>query len=132
LISLCSKKSPGFAVASWAFCSLPPTINYIDRNVFGFVLINDGFSKAMLGLRAEASLTETHICLFQEQMEHVDAAFKLAYGLPTNNEFWITPAADWTSKKTWKGQPMRVDKSMVRRKAGLYRLFIRNGPLHIF
>jgi MFS transporter, ACS family, hexuronate transporter len=56
-------------------------VNYIDRNVFGFIIINDAFRKEMLGLAPDAILTDASIKLFKEKMGHVDAIFKLAYGL---------------------------------------------------
>lgn len=33
----------------------------------------------------------------------------LALGLPPANPFWTEPAADWTSKKAWSGQPVKKD-----------------------
>lgn len=33
----------------------------------------------------------------------------LPLGLPADNEFWSDEAADWTSKKAWKGQPLHKD-----------------------
>lgn len=33
----------------------------------------------------------------------------LALGLPANDKFWTDPAADWTSKKAWKGLPFKKD-----------------------
>lgn len=33
----------------------------------------------------------------------------LALGLPADNAFWNSPAADWTSKKTWQGKPVKKD-----------------------
>ncbi|HEX5023620.1 MAG TPA: DUF2264 domain-containing protein [Agriterribacter sp.] len=33
----------------------------------------------------------------------------LALGLPANNPFWTAPAADWTAKKAWSGQPLMKD-----------------------
>jgi hypothetical protein len=33
----------------------------------------------------------------------------LALGLPATNAFWSAPAADWTSKKAWNGQPFKKD-----------------------
>lgn len=33
----------------------------------------------------------------------------LALGLPEDNKFWTDPAADWTSKKAWSGQPFKKD-----------------------
>ncbi len=33
----------------------------------------------------------------------------LTLGLPADNVFWTAPAADWTSKKAWGGQPFKKD-----------------------
>ena len=33
----------------------------------------------------------------------------LPLGLPETNPFWSAPAADWTSKKAWSGQPFKRD-----------------------
>jgi len=33
----------------------------------------------------------------------------LPLGLPANDPFWTDPAADWTSKKAWSGQPLKKD-----------------------
>ncbi|MES2622398.1 MAG: MFS transporter [Bacteroidota bacterium] len=57
------------------------TVNYIDRNVLSFCMIDDFFRKEMLGLPSTATLTESDINRFKEMMGYVDAAFKLAYAL---------------------------------------------------
>lgn len=36
----------------------------------------------------------------------------LALGLPATDEFWIAPAADWTSKKAWSGEEFPIDHAM--------------------
>lgn len=33
----------------------------------------------------------------------------MALGLPETDSFWSSPAADWTSKKAWSGQPFQKD-----------------------
>ncbi|MFT3901734.1 MAG: DUF2264 domain-containing protein [Niabella sp.] len=33
----------------------------------------------------------------------------LTLGLPATNPFWSDPAADWTTKKAWKGLPIKKD-----------------------
>jgi ACS family hexuronate transporter-like MFS transporter len=55
------------------------TINYIDRNVLSFTMIDESFRKTMLGLPESSSLSETDINHFKELMGYVDAAFKTAY-----------------------------------------------------
>jgi MFS transporter, ACS family, hexuronate transporter len=57
------------------------TINYIDRNVLSFTMIDEGFRKTMLGLPEDATLTQENINRFKELMGYVDAAFKTAYAL---------------------------------------------------
>jgi ACS family hexuronate transporter-like MFS transporter len=57
------------------------TINYIDRNVLSFIMADDGFRKAMLGLPETALLTEQHHKIFLEEYGKVDAVFKFAYAL---------------------------------------------------
>ena len=36
----------------------------------------------------------------------------LPLGLPADNQFWAAPAADWSSKRTWKGLPIRDDHAI--------------------
>ncbi len=57
------------------------TINYIDRNVLSFTMIDESFRKTMLGLPESATLTESDVNLFKELMGYVDAAFKTAYAV---------------------------------------------------
>jgi MFS transporter, ACS family, hexuronate transporter len=54
-------------------------INYIDRNVLSFTMIDENFKKDMLGLPANQPLTEAAIAEFKIQMGYVDSAFKLMY-----------------------------------------------------
>jgi MFS transporter, ACS family, hexuronate transporter len=55
------------------------TINYVDRNVLSFTMIDESFRKAMLGLQDSTTLTKADINRFKELMGYVDAAFKTAY-----------------------------------------------------
>lgn len=57
------------------------TVNYIDRNVLSFAMIDEFFRKEMLGLPANATLTDADINHFKEMMGYVDAAFKAAYAI---------------------------------------------------
>lgn len=57
------------------------TVNYIDRNVLSFAMIDEFFRKEMLGLSANATLTDADINHFKEMMGYVDAAFKAAYAI---------------------------------------------------
>jgi ACS family hexuronate transporter-like MFS transporter len=68
----------------WRICALlffATTINYIDRNVLSFTMIDDLFRKEMLGISPDATLTDADLDHFKEMMGYVDAAFKLAYAL---------------------------------------------------
>jgi ACS family hexuronate transporter-like MFS transporter len=64
-----------------ALLFLATTINYIDRNVLSFTMIDEGFRRTMLGLPDSAALTDADINTFKERMGFVDAAFKTAYAL---------------------------------------------------
>ena len=57
------------------------TINYIDRNVLSFTMLDDGFRRTMLGLDSSVALTDDHLKTFKTLMGQVDAAFKIAYAL---------------------------------------------------
>jgi MFS transporter, ACS family, hexuronate transporter len=64
-----------------ALLFLATTINYIDRNVLSFTMIDDTFRADMLGLGSGAALTQADHNYFKEMMGYVDAAFKFAYAL---------------------------------------------------
>jgi ACS family hexuronate transporter-like MFS transporter len=57
------------------------TINYIDRNVLSFTMLDDGFRRSMLGLDGNGPLNEGQVKSFKTMMGQVDAAFKIAYAL---------------------------------------------------
>jgi MFS transporter, ACS family, hexuronate transporter len=57
------------------------TINYIDRNVLSFTMLDEGFRRTMLGLDSSVPLTDEHLKNFKTLMGQVDAAFKIAYAL---------------------------------------------------
>lgn len=68
----------------WRICALlffATTVNYIDRNVLSFAMIDGFFRKEMLGLPDDAILTQADTDCFKEMMGYVDAAFKMAYAL---------------------------------------------------
>lgn len=68
----------------WRICALlffATTVNYIDRNVLSFTMIDALFRKEMLGLPADVILTDADTARFKEMMGYVDAAFKAAYAL---------------------------------------------------
>ena len=60
---------------------LATVVNYVDRNVLSFTMIDEGFRRSMLGLPADHVLTEADISRFKELMGYVDWAFKTAYAL---------------------------------------------------
>lgn len=61
--------------------ALATTINYIDRSVLSFTMLDEDFRRDMLGLPEDKLLTAAHVQQFKEQMGLVDSAFKWAYGL---------------------------------------------------
>lgn len=60
---------------------LVTTINYIDRNVLSFAMIDDAFRKEMLGFPIDYTLTQTDLNNFKIQYGWVDTTFKVAYAL---------------------------------------------------
>lgn len=65
-------------------------VNYVDRNVLSFTMIDPVFKRDMLGLSANTPLTPTLDGQFKEQMGFVDAAFKAAYALGFLLTGWLT------------------------------------------
>jgi MFS transporter, ACS family, hexuronate transporter len=66
----------------WRICAvlfLATTINYVDRNVFSFTMLDDVFRHQMLDLPQDQPLTEEHMAEFRVKMSHLDAIFKYAY-----------------------------------------------------
>lgn len=57
------------------------TINYIDRNVLSFTMLDEVFRKNMLGIPEDNILTQADHDYFKEMMGYVDAAFKFAYAI---------------------------------------------------
>jgi ACS family hexuronate transporter-like MFS transporter len=57
------------------------TINYIDRNVLSFTMLDEDFRRQMLGLAPGAPLDQPQTDAFKVQMGYVDSIFKLAYAL---------------------------------------------------
>lgn len=60
---------------------LATVINYVDRNVLSFTMIDDGFRRSMLGLPVDHVLSKADVDRFKELMGYVDWAFKTAYAL---------------------------------------------------
>jgi ACS family hexuronate transporter-like MFS transporter len=66
----------------WRICAvlfLATTINYIDRNVFSFTMLDTTFRHQMLGIPLDQPLTEADMGVFREKMSHLDAIFKYCY-----------------------------------------------------
>jgi ACS family hexuronate transporter-like MFS transporter len=66
----------------WRVCAvlfLATTINYVDRNVFSFTMLDTVFRHQMLGLPLDQPLTPADLATFKERMGYVDAFFKFAY-----------------------------------------------------
>ncbi|MCY7360417.1 MAG: MFS transporter [Rudanella sp.] len=64
-----------------ALLFIATTINYIDRQVLSFTMIDDDFRRQMLGLAPGAILTQEMQDAFKIEYGKVDAAFKTAYAL---------------------------------------------------
>lgn len=62
-----------------ALLFLATTINYIDRQVLSFTMLDEPFRKEMLDLAPDAVLTEADQNRFKVEYGYVDAAFKFAY-----------------------------------------------------
>jgi ACS family hexuronate transporter-like MFS transporter len=68
----------------WRICALlffATTINYIDRNVLSFIMLDVRFKAEMLGLEVNGPLSPGQEADFKALMGYVDAAFKGAYAL---------------------------------------------------
>ncbi|MEO5958041.1 MAG: MFS transporter, partial [Opitutaceae bacterium] len=68
----------------WVICAIlfvATTINYVDRNVLSFTMLDDPFRRVMLGLPEGTPLGATEMATFKTKMGHVDAAFKIAYAI---------------------------------------------------
>ena len=57
------------------------TINYIDRSVISFTMLDESFRREMLGIPLNQPLTSADVQQFKVQMGLVDSAFKWAYAL---------------------------------------------------
>ncbi|GAB2595243.1 MFS transporter [Spirosoma areae] len=57
------------------------TINYIDRSVLSFTMLDESFRKEMLGIATNQPLTPADVQQFKIQMGFVDSAFKWAYAI---------------------------------------------------
>lgn len=60
---------------------LATTVNYVDRNVLSFTMLDETFRRTMLGIDEVRALTPDELGVFKTQMGYVDAAFKAAYAL---------------------------------------------------
>ena len=66
----------------WRICAvlfLATTINYIDRNVFSFTMLDTTFRHEMLGIPLDQPLTDADMALFREKMSFLDSIFKYCY-----------------------------------------------------
>jgi len=66
----------------WRICALlfvGTTLNYIDRNVFSFTMLDETFRHQMMGLPLDVPMTTDQMALFREKMSHLDAIFKYCY-----------------------------------------------------
>jgi ACS family hexuronate transporter-like MFS transporter len=66
----------------WRICAvlfLATTINYIDRNVFSFTMLDTTFRHQMLGIPLDRALTAADMAVFREKMSFLDSIFKYCY-----------------------------------------------------
>lgn len=66
----------------WRICAvifMATTINYIDRNVFSFTMLDEAFRHQMLGIPITQPLTEADMATFREKISFLDAIFKYCY-----------------------------------------------------
>lgn len=66
----------------WRICAvlfLATTINYIDRNVFSFTMLDTTFRHQMLDIPLDQPLTDADMAVFREKMSTLDAIFKYCY-----------------------------------------------------
>ncbi len=76
--------SKGIGAYRWRIVLLllvATTINYIDRNVLSFSMIDADFKREMIGLAPGQPLSEADNAHYKEWMGYVDSAFKWAYAL---------------------------------------------------
>lgn len=77
------------------------TINYIDRNVLSFTMIDEDFRRSILELPKDAQLTPQDTNHFKEMMGYVDAAFKTAYALGFIFVGWFIDRVGTKKGFTW-------------------------------
>lgn len=66
----------------WRICAvlfMATTINYIDRNVFSFTMLDVTFQHEMLDIPLSQPLTDKDMAAFREKMSFLDAIFKYCY-----------------------------------------------------
>lgn len=66
----------------WRICAvlfMATTINYIDRNVFSFTMLDETFRHQMLGIPLDQPLTAADMAVFREKMSFLDSIFKYCY-----------------------------------------------------
>ena len=68
----------------WLICAIlfaATTVNYVDRNVLSFTMLDKAFRRTILGLPDGATLGDAELARFKVVRGYVDAAFKLAYAI---------------------------------------------------
>ncbi|MFN4146254.1 MAG: MFS transporter [Runella sp.] len=60
---------------------LMTTVNYIDRNVLSFAMLDDAFRRTLLGVSPDHVLTQADLDFFKIQYGWVDTSFKIAYAI---------------------------------------------------
>lgn len=75
------QKAYGYRWRICAFLFFATTVNYIDRSVLSFTMLDDVFRHQMLGIPEGQPLTAANLAEFKTMMGYLDAAFKAAYAL---------------------------------------------------
>lgn len=76
----------------WRICALlfvGTTLNYIDRNVFSFTMLDETFRHQMMGIPLGVPLTDADLAAYREKMSHLDAIFKYCYAVGFLLAGWV-------------------------------------------
>ena len=97
---------------------LATTINYIDRSVLSFTMLDETFRKEMLNIPLDQPLTPANVQQFKIQMGFVDSAFKWAYAIGFVLFGWLIDKAG-----TRRGFSLSI---LVWSLAGIAVVFVRS------
>ncbi len=68
----------------WLICAIlfaATTVNYIDRNVLSFTMLDEEFRHMIAGIPMGTPMGPEQMAVFKERIGYIDAAFKFAYAL---------------------------------------------------